>query len=231
MQYIKYIAIGVILFFILRIIPRISKRLIKRKINKDRFSAGYPIVEFSIWSAFLLWTIRELFKDKFYFTTLISGIIIVILIFTGYYVVRDFIAGLLLKTEYNLRKNSNIKIENIKGKILKLNYLSLEIKSSEHEKIKIPYSKISGKEIIILNSIESVNKFSYNVEIPKKNKNIIDEKNRLKNKILNLPWSSVTEIPDIKLITETEKSWNFTIYFFAQCENHAERIKQALIEN
>ncbi len=225
MQYLRYIFLAVLLFLILRFIPKISKKILKKQRLKNRFLKFFPVIEFLIWAAFLFRTVNQLLGDKFYFTTLIYGIVIVILIFIGFYVLRDFAAGLLLKTEYNLSTGANMSIDDVSGKILKLSYLSLELEREDLERIKIPYSKINGKNITILNSEESVQKFDFDIKMSKTATDILSVKEQVRKQILNSAWSSILKNPDIKLDSEDADFWYFKVYFFAQNDIHAERVK------
>jgi len=226
MKYLTYIVLAVLLYLLLKYIPLISNKIFRKNREKTRFSKSYPIIEFVVWAAFGLWAVNRLFEDKFYFNILIYGIIAIVLIFAGFYVFRDFAAGLLLKTEFNLTENSNLRIGNLTGKILKISYLSLELENSSHEVMKIPYSKINGKKIMILSPSESVKKFDFEIKIEKGSTNILDVKEDIRQKILNSAWSSVLKMPDIVLKSESPENWDFTVYFFAQNETHAEHVKK-----
>ncbi len=212
----------------MRVIPRLMRRVFIRKRPYDAFSRIYPFIEFIIWAGFLFWAVNKLFGDKYYFNTITTGIIIVILLIIGYYVIRDFVAGLILKTEYRLKKGNIIKIEDTTGKITKLSYLSFDIETYNHEKVKIPYSKISGKKITVPNPAESLKKFELNISVSKI-KDLLTTKKQIKTKLLNSPWTAVSEQAVIKLKNETLKTYEFVIFVFAQNENHAEKIKQALL--
>ncbi len=229
MQYIKFIFIGTLLFFVFRFIPRIIRRVLNKKNMLGSFTRVYPFVEFILWTAFIFWAVQEIFRDKFYFTTIITGIVIIVMIIFGYYVLRDFAAGMVLKAEYIMKKGKLIKIGNTLGTITNPTYLSLELETNEHEKIKIPYSKISGEKIIMPNPTESLKKFVFNINVQRKI-NIISTKKQLEKKLLNTVWTAVTKKPDIKLIKENLETYDFKIIIFAQNENHAERIKQ-IIDN
>ena len=202
MEYIKFILIGGFLFLIFRIVPRIFHKLNLRKSRSDTFTKYFPILEFIIWTGFLFWAVREIFEDKFYFTTIVTGIVIIILIIIAFFVFKDFAAGLVLKTEYGLKKDEIIEIENSSGKIIKLGYLSLELETSKQEKVKIPYGKISGKKITIPNPSESLKRFLFNIRVAKK-KDLLQTKQELKKKLLNAPWTAVTKLPEIQMKKET----------------------------
>lgn len=225
MQYIKFILIGVVLFFVTRLIPRIISRILNKKNKIESFRKIYMFAEFILWTAFIFWALKEVFEEKFYFTTIMTGIVVIVTATFGFYVLRDFVAGMILKTEYNLKEGGVIKFEDTAGLITEAAYLSMELETEEHEKMKIPYSKIIGKKIVIPNPAESLKKFVLKIKVPVKT-DIISVKKQLKIKMLNSSWTAVTEIPDIKLENENLNYYDFKIIVFAQNKNHAQRIRQ-----
>jgi hypothetical protein len=187
----------------------------------------FPVVEFVVWTVFLIWAVRQSFDDQLYLSVVIIGIIALVLIIFGFFVVKDFAAGLILKTEYHLKAGEILHIKNAKGKISHLGYLYLELETHEMEKIKIPYSKISGTELSLPAAESGMKKFSQTLAVEKKY-DLFTTKQKIKNTILNSPYSSITHVPEINLTGEDADWYDFSIYFQAYNEDHALKIKEML---
>lgn len=229
MNYIKIILLAGALFFVLAFIQKIAKRVLKRQANFNKYLTIYPIAEVFLWAIFFFYAINNLFEEKFYYATMLTSIIVVLVVIIAYFFLRDFIAGTVLKTEYNIKKGTEISFSGYSGIVRKMKYLSLEIETLEHEIISVPYSKINGKELKTIDSKKSsIKKFTFILTYKKTNDEIQDIKEKLLTKILYTPWALTGKTPDIKLINETKDNYNFEIYVYTQNENHFRKIKNKI---
>lgn len=216
----KFLIIGVCLFFSFRFSNRIIKRIPVRKKLRETIIYIFPIAELVLWIFFLIWAVHALFEGKFFYPALIISLIILLLILIGWFVIKDFIAGMIIKTGAEMKVNDIIKIADLSGKVLNLGYLSFVIENEEGERITIPYSKISGQKIIKPNPSNILKKFKISLTLPKTDSlPVIKEK--IRRIVLNAPWTSITKPPVFNMIADNGHNLKFEIAFYALSETHA----------
>jgi small-conductance mechanosensitive channel len=224
---IKYIFTAVLIFGIFRIVIKILPQLSIRKKFKEIVGRFLPLFEFLFWLIFVFWILRSEIKEPFYLTSVMVGISALLLILIGFFVMKDYAAGLILKTEYGLQKGDTIATEKIRGKISKLGFLFVELETGESERIKIPYGKIGGQEIKTSNENSAFQKFSYSVSVEKSEK-LSEIKQKLKVKLLNSPFSSTIKTPEITLLTEDSDVFNLSVSFYCRNEEYALKMKELI---
>jgi hypothetical protein len=125
-----------------------------------------------------------------------------IILFFGWFFIKDYVAGLVIKASANLSLNDIIEINGIKGKIISFGHLSIVVNSEEGKKIYLPYSKIASNIKAVKVASEIKNNQSF--EIICKNVNNKEKfSENVKKYILTLPWVNHTIMPDVE-ITEID---------------------------
>ena len=157
----------------------------------------------------------------------ISIFLLLIIYYFGIFYIKDYLAGLIIKSSNSFKLNETINTGKYKGKIVNFTKRHL-ILDNNGNKIVIPYSLILDKTNTIINSQDSIQSFVYKLTINNNiDENIIAEK--LKNYIINLPWVNHKLIPDIKTNqNNTKTELQITIYPFDPKYNT--KIKQAINE-
>ena len=225
---IKYIIIAVLIFGIFRVFKQILPKFSIRKNLKETISRFLPLFEFVVWLIFIFWIFRSEISEPIYLTAVIIGISALFLVLIGFFILKDYTAGLVLKTEYRLQKGEFFETKKLCGKVSKLGFLFLELETSEFEKIKIPYGKISGNEIRTSNENSTLKKFSFPFSVEKSEK-LSEIINHLKIKILNSPYSSLTKTPEINLLEGDSEIFNFEISYYCLNEEQAQKVKELFI--
>lgn len=216
----KYISFALAIFIIFRAIPLSLHKINISDKTRRHINIILPVLEFLLWILLIYKIINYYFSDKTYFSIIIIGIIIISIIIISFFILKDFTAGLILRTEYGLSKGVNISTKDFSGKIIKTSYLNAEILTDKQEIIKVPYSKINGEIIKIPIEGDLLNKYEF--EIKYSNKNSIDESKKIiYNKILIKPWIIPTKKPEIIFIKTDENIHYFKIYLFCLNEEHA----------
>ncbi len=223
----KYSIIFIIIFGSFRILSKLIPQLSIRRNIKVIVQRFLPLLEFVFWLIFVLWILQSEITKPLYFNAAIFGVSGLLLIFFGLFVMKDFMAGLILKTEYGLQKGDTFATEKFHGKILKLSFLYLELETGESEHTKIPYGKISGIEIKISNENSIYKKFSYPFIIEKSEK-LPEIKEKLRHKIINSPYCFITKSPEILLMSENPDNFNFMVSFYCKNEEQALKIKELI---
>lgn len=148
MNYIKVFAIAIVFFVILRLVSSYFPVLTgKRKIRKV-FLKVFPVVQMFFWVAFAFWAFDQLFHTMAVYPILTGSLIILMVVLIGWYFLRDFVSGIILKAENAFETGQQIQTAEFSGTLKKLGYRTMEIANSEGEHVKIPYSLLTGQKIV-----------------------------------------------------------------------------------
>lgn len=177
-------------------------KIVKKYFVERQFSYKhqqyYSLLEIVIWIIFAIWALKTILEESIYYTVIVIVIFLSLAIWITWFVVKDFIAGLVFKLNDNYQKGQFIEVNDIKGYIEEMNYLTLDLISETGETIKIPYSKIQGnihkKSILDKSTIQ----YKFELQIPK-NYSFEKAKGEIKKAILLTPGVDLKE-PIIKII-------------------------------
>ncbi|MFP4555737.1 MAG: mechanosensitive ion channel domain-containing protein [Bacteroidales bacterium] len=222
---IRYLIFAIALFVVLRFTMSMVKSLPRNKSVKRILTRTFPLVEFAIWLGFGFWVLSRVFSDYTYYHLLISVAVGCLVLIVGWYFLRDFIAGIILKAEISFENNQHIRTPQADGILRKLGYRSIEIESSNGELVKIPFSQLATNSIHLQNVDETMQghetTFSVSSKIP-----IQNVKDNVSYEVMLLPWASITHQPSIKVIDQGEEMNTYKVHFHALSDRHAEFIRQ-----
>ena len=99
MKYLKILAIALALFVILRSVSSFVPILISSKKNRMAFRRIFPVIEMLLWISYIFWAFHQLFYHLTVYDLATGSMIIVIAALFGWYLLRDFFSGIILKAE------------------------------------------------------------------------------------------------------------------------------------
>jgi hypothetical protein len=209
----KVVIIGIVLFILIRIVYRLLKILAVRYKNDFGYKKYFPLVEMIIWLSFIYWSLDQIFNDPLYFSIFFITISVMGLIWVGWYGLRDYIAGIILRIQDVYDKGHQLSTGGISGKILKLGHLNLELEKEDGSVIKIPYSEVAGKIHLNKNVDKIIVTEKINLKIPK-NYILADEIENLRKYILNSPWHVSYIDPQVRQMEEESDFYNIELILF-----------------
>ena len=188
----------------------------------------FPLFEMTFWGLFIFWISSVLFSDSSFYTYLIIILIILVLILFFLYFLKDYVAGIQLKSRYNFSTGQSFKSGQISGIVKKSRLLYLEIKGDNESDFKIPYAKIEQSSIELNIQEKSGGESIIKVWIDQRLDKVHTAK-KIVEMVLNSPWSSTKSTPQV-LVQETEKGQTcYEISCITQGD-HANRKLKELIE-
>ncbi|MFO7655459.1 MAG: mechanosensitive ion channel [Bacteroidales bacterium] len=187
MIYIEVFAVGIALYLVLRFVSTYFCVITgKRKIRKI-FLKVFPVIQMLLWFSFAFWAFEQLFIGKVAYPVLTGSLIILMVGLFGWYFLRDFISGIILKAENAFEAGQQISTAEVSGTIKKLDYRSMGIVTCEGEMVKIPYSLLTSQKIVkpadTGNWVEQLLTLRISSDYPPEK-----IQNMLKIRILEMPW-------------------------------------------
>ncbi len=222
-----YLVFAIALFIMLRIASRIAKRVTTSKRYHIAVLRGFPIVELVVWAAYILWIINHAFGNSEYITLATALVLIIFLLIISWYFLRDFIAGIILKTEFPFEINQRISTNRNDGSIKKLGYRSLELEKDNGDIVKVPYSQIASASIHLQNMEDSLRGHETLIKASAKIP-VQTAKELIAKELLLTPWAAINQTPSIRVIEQTDEVNTYSVHFHSVSSKHAASISQHL---
>lgn len=187
----------------------------------------FPLLELTFWGAFLFWVSTMVglqYKSYFQFLLLIMSFVLFFWFF-----IRDYIAGIQLKSRYNFSPGQSYKSGQVSGLIKKIRLLYIEIKSDSGGEYKIPYSQIDQKSLELNIQEKGAGESLIKVELDA-SLNEISTSQRIIELVINTPWCSHKSTPIVNVLEETNGQKTYEISCVLLGENGGKLIRE-MIEN
>lgn len=189
----------------------------------------FPLVDLAILITITFWFISWIFRDSDLLPIVIAIVTLILLSLFGWLWGRDFIAGIILKSENYFEKNKKIRLNNQSGKIIKTTLRYLEFESDEGEAIRVPYSKISGEYFSKLSPDEKYESHLITLRA-KKAADTETLRETLRKSIYNSPWYLVGKEPIIEITSPTEGGYKIDLNIYTINSSHREIIRKELMD-
>ncbi|MBS4012701.1 MAG: mechanosensitive ion channel family protein [Bacteroidetes bacterium] len=229
MTLLTIIFLGIVLFISMRVIIYFTGFAIRGTRISNTIIRVIPVVEFSLWTVFLFWAAYVLFDEYSFMPSLLTVMGLILCLAIGWYIVRDLISGMILKSENAFDTGQYLKTNFAEGMIKRIGYLSLMLETTNGETIKIPYSKLAN-QVLIRPQKESINKYSsISLEISDKY-NHSEIKEKITRAINSTPWVIYSRNPEIIISSKNNNHLLIEIRFVTFSDEHTNNLKKHLKE-
>lgn len=187
-----------------------------------------PIIDLATAATVVFWIIYRIFRDSDALPYITSVVAIILLGLLGWFWGRDFVAGIILKSENYFEKNKKIRLNNKSGKIIKTTLRYLEFETDDGEAIRVPYSKISNEYFSKLSPDEKYESHLITLQVNK----VADTstlRESLRKIIYNSPWYLTGKEPVIEIFSSTEGGYKLNLNIYTINSSHADLIRQELM--
>ncbi len=194
--------------------------------NDLKHYASYliPFAEMVSWLGYLIWCVQFMFDSEAYMLLIVFGIVALLLLVPSWYLIRDFLFGMLLIVQRKIELNRQVEIDKIAGVIVKIDHLSMDVKSKNGNIDTIPYSKIRSK--IISKSGENTNlekqliSFTFSLQ-----QDINKTVEQLQVALLNSPWVAASQKPIVNNISRENDGFVVEVFVYLLKKEYTEKIK------
>lgn len=194
------------------------------KLKTDRIM---PIVEAVVWLGYMLWCIQQLIQNDTWNAIGILIILLLLVVMLSWFVIRDYLAGIVLKSDGSMKLNDWIKVKNIEGKITEMGHRAMIITTDSGETVNVPYSTLSGEISAKPNPSEKLISHTFEIKISRV-ANSESTITQIRRSILNAPWASVRKSPEIKLLADSREFYHFEISIYSIRIVYFQKIKDYL---
>jgi small-conductance mechanosensitive channel len=194
--------------------------------------SGYilPVVELFAWLGFLIWCLHLIYESEAYLTLIVLGVIFVMLFAPAWFLVRDFFHGLLLKMQRKIEIDNQIEIGDLKGAVVKSDYFTFDIKTSDGKITTVPYNKIRS-EIISKNAANNqLLQIAISFQIQSK-QDVAHIIAGLKSSLINAPWAAASQEPIINLKNSEDGKHLLEAVIYILKKEHADSVVAYVNQN
>lgn len=186
-----------------------------------------PAIELFLWTAWVLWIFERLTIQWRGQQTILLVLVLVWIIIISWFFLRDFFAGVILKTENAFNLNQQIITPEAKGVIRKIGFRSLEVEGETGKFCRIPYSRLSNQIFGLQAPADTVLSHELTLRIVSSQK-VAEVKKQITTELLLMPWVSVNHIPEVQVLSEDQGATTYKISYHTSDDTHSEIINQLL---
>lgn len=227
MNLIYIVILGFGLFFAMQLIHRMARMIPGDSRWRDLLLRSLPLAEFVVWITFAFWAAANVFAGLPIGGLVQSVMAVVLVAVLGWYVLRDFLNGILLKSENDFRKGQFIKTSFVSGRILSLGYRALQLETDKGEKVRIPYSRLA--EGVITRPPQKGQSHTHMLSLaiqPDQERPLLTAE--VLRELVNMPWVIAEDDPAANLNQDAEGKPLLEIKFSVIKEEHAMLVERQL---
>ncbi|KAA3613581.1 MAG: hypothetical protein D8M58_17005 [Calditrichaeota bacterium] len=220
---IKVFVAAVFLFIFVRLAQR-GLKILQNKYDLPLQNQKYfPVVEMVVWIVFSFWALKEAISDPVYYSVFFITFSLIILFWIGWFAGRDYIAGIIWRSQASYETGQKLIINDINGRISKLGYLNLELEKNDGTVVRLPYSKISAD--ITYNKNENSTVFTYTFYVEPKDEISNESFEKIRTALINSPWHLSYLQPQIQKVNKNENKTTLEIIVHTLSENGLEKLQ------
>jgi small-conductance mechanosensitive channel len=184
-------------------------------------------IEAIVWVAYAFWAIERIFVDSLYSSVATLSLLAVLGVLLAWFVIKDWVAGVVLRVQDVYESDQFLELGERRGRVTRLGHLTIEIEHENGDRVKIPYSRISGQIHSIHHPDALSNYYRFRIVVPRP-VSVADASLALRTAILNTPWSSSNRPIRINLLDTTQETHTFEAVVYATRQSFAQSIEDAV---
>lgn len=192
-----FIIAGLVLYAGLRFGLRVLEAIAVKRSYKKEAIRWFPLVEVIGWLAYAFWGSYVLFGQIRHYDLLLLVMAIILFFGIAWFFFRDFLAGLMMKSDYKLRPGQHIKSPAVEGIIVRLGSRFIELENKKGEKIKLPFSQLSKHWVSLPADVEK-NLSNHFVMILPDHVNVVAITSLIDAEMMGMPWI-IGAPPELKI--------------------------------
>jgi small-conductance mechanosensitive channel len=225
---IEFIVFILLIYILIRVLAKIASYIKPFKKSHIIVKRILPIIDLATLAIVIFWITFKIFRYSDALPIITSVVAIIILGLLGWFWGRDFVAGIILKSENYFERNKKIRLNNQSGRIIKTTLRYLEFETDDGEAIRVPYSKISSDYFSKLSPDEKYESHLITLNVNE----IADTKTlreSLRKNIYNSPWYLAGKEPVIEIISSADAGYKINLNIYTINSSHADLMRQELV--
>lgn len=224
-MYLSIMITGIGLLLLFRVLTLINRVMPIAKIVKTYISYLLPLVELLAWLGFLAWVLRSVYQANDTVGLIVLGVVMICLIAPVWFLLRDFLYGLVLKLQRTIDLGKIIEFDDKKGIVKHAGHFSFELENEHGGVDSIPYGKIRSKILSTLGGNKYFEKqlISLHFQSALPSNQLLTV---LKQTIMHSPWMIVSQEPIVHHLSHENNQYEAEVFVYVLKKEHAEKIKE-----
>jgi len=225
----EFIAFILLIYFSVKVFAKFASYMKSFKKFNVVIKKILPLLDLATAAITIFWTTYNIFRGSAALPVVTAGLAIILLSLLGWFWGRDFVAGIILKSENYFEKNKMIRLNNKSGKIINTTLRYLEFETDDGEAIRVPYSKISSEYFSKLSPDEKYESHLITLHMNEKT-DAKSLRESLRKNIYNSPWYLAGKEPIIEIVSSEEGGYKLNLNIYTINSSHADLLRQELME-
>jgi hypothetical protein len=222
-MYVTIIFVIALVFAIFRLLYFLQRKLPFSRNWKSYTGYLLPVVEIASWIGVVIWIIRFVYARQDFAVLIILAVLVLLLIIPIWFLLRDFLFGVVLKLQRKIEVEKEINIEGLRGRVVKTGYFTFDILNEEGNLDAVPYNKVISK-VITHESLNS-NLVKKRLIIQFNAKEHLDL-SLLQNVLINCPFVASSQKPIIGEVIRSENSKSVEVFVNTLKAEYDQKIQQ-----
>jgi len=219
------IIVGALLWLVLAIARKILSLTHKSNDRQVLVRRWLPLIESIAWAHYVGACLVAMVLPNL----VIGGGIALVIIVAGWSFIRNFISGLIVRLQGNIREGQRLMLDGKQGELTRMNLSGIEITLEKGETLMVPYLRLLQEEVIQPNPSDKIKSRALEMIIP----TAISKKEGvqlLQNAGLNLPWAVATKVPVVDFLENTPEGNRFRVVVYAIHTDHFNDMERQLLD-
>jgi len=188
-----------------------------------------PALELAAGASAAGWTLGELVGNRSGTAGIAFAALFLLLIWIGRSVFSDFVTGVFVRMEGTIEPGRRLAVGDTEGKVAKLGFRSVAVESDDGSSFRVPWGTIAGESIRLGEAGAAVRSHTFTIAIPRDRpiERVLQE---IPAAALTSPWASTTQMPEVRLQSETNQSYVLRVTAHALDARFAPQIEAAIRE-
>ncbi|MDR2084898.1 MAG: mechanosensitive ion channel [Bacteroidales bacterium] len=215
------------LFIILKLIRKFLPLLPKKEKFRKLLRKHTQIFEIIAWVLFLIHVINKLNNKHLVTQIIIISLLAAAILYFLWFYFRDYINGLIFRTNYNIYLDDYITVNNVSGRVKSFKNKYIELESKNGDIFYVNYSNLMKGVISRRADTEQSSVFSFSIKIFSENYSV-NKISEIKKYLLTFPSVSTNKAPVIKVANNTDKHIELNISFVSLDEERNDIVMEAV---
>ncbi len=207
-----FLVVGVVVFLL------VTRRVLMVRLKNRQRSLFYrllPLAEVVIGLLLLVWLLWAFLPEGPVYLWIAVGLMAALLVAGGWFGVRDFISGVILRTENSYRAGQWIKVKAAEGFIQKVGYRGLTLETEQGVQVRLPYGTLVSQPLVMADRLEETTAHTFHLTLPSNERPVGDLIAALREQVLTSFWASVRREPYIQFKKEDNGVLHFDVTVYA----------------
>ena len=217
------IVLGLLLFGIMRGLRGLVERLSISQARRDALRRLLPLAEITVGLLYVLISVPVILDNDPTTTPIVTAGVLLGGVAVIWFAIRDFVHGVLLKASDVCRVGDQIRLKEISGRLMRLDYRVMAIETPSGDEILVPYAQVSRQSIVRTPATDGQHRHGFTLS-PEGDTPAASLRDRLFEAAWTHHWSALSRPP----IIEAREDGAFDVTVFALDPLYTQDIEAAV---